>query len=314
MIISLQVTNTENFCVFNDIISVVEPEVLTIFGSTSDFSGFGVTCFGATDGSIDMTVIGGTEPYNIVWDDGFITEDVDNLGVGTYAVEVIDSNGCSVNTTFIITEPPNSLSISELHSDYGGFGVSCSGGTDGFIDITVNGGVSPYQYEWSNGSNDEDLLNISAGDFSVQVFDQNGCSIDLTVNITEPDAVEIFNQNIETVARPGGNDGSINIDLNGGFPPYIYNWSSLNGFTSNNEDIDNLVSGDYSLEIIDDLGCNYNFVFTVPEQEQISIDINSQNISCLGKMMVQLILLYLEARLLLIITGQMVQTHRILIT
>ena len=279
----LQVTNTENFCVFNDIISVVEPEVLTIFGSTTDYSGFGVTCFGATDGSIDMTVIGGTEPYNIVWDDGFITEDVDNLGVGTYAVEVIDSNGCSVNTTFIITEPPNSLSISELHSDYGGFGVSCSGGTDGFIDITVNGGVSPYQYEWSNGSNDEDLLNISAGDFSVQVFDQNGCSIDLTVNITEPDAVEIFNQNIETVTCPGGNDGAINIDLNGGFPPYIYNWSSLNGFTSNNEDIDNLVSGDYSLEIIDDLGCTYNFVFNVPEQEQISIDINSQNISCFGE-------------------------------
>ena len=62
------------------------------------------------------------------------------------------------------------------------------------------------------------MLNISAGDFSVQVFDQNGCSIDLTVNITEPDAVEIFNQNIETVTCPGGNDGAINIDLNGGFP------------------------------------------------------------------------------------------------
>ena len=58
----------------------------------------------------------------------------------------------------------------------------------------------------------------------------------------------------------------------------IFKW-----ITSNNEDIDNLVSGDYSLEIIDDLGCTYNFVFNVPEQEQISIDINSQNISCFGE-------------------------------
>jgi len=279
----LQVTNTENFCVFNDVITIEEPELLTIFGSTSDYSGFGVSCFGSSDGQIDMTIVGGTEPYNILWDDGFLTEDVDNLGVGTYAVEVIDFNGCSVNTSFIITEPPNSLTISEVHSDYGGFGVSCSGGSDGFIDITIDGGVPPYQFEWSNGSNDEDLLNIPAGDFSVEVFDQNGCSIDIIINLSEPDAVDIFNQNIETVTCPGGNDGSINIDLNGGFPPYFYNWSSLNGFTSNNEDIDNLVSGDYSLEIIDDLGCSYNFSFTVPEQEQISIDINSQNISCFGE-------------------------------
>ena len=280
---ALQITNTENFCVYNDLINVSEQDLLTIFGSISDYSSFGVSCFGANDGSIDMTIIGGTEPYNILWDSGSTSEDLIDLIAGSYSVDVVDFNGCIANTTFVITEPSSTINISEIHSDYGGYGVSCSGGNDGFIDITIDGGVPPYEFEWSNGSTEEDIDNISAGDYTVEVTDQNGCFSEIMVTLSEPIAIEIVNEDIQTVTCPGGNDGAINIDLAGGFPPYIYNWSSDNGFSSSDEDIINLVSGDYSLSITDDLGCSYNFFFIVPEQEPISVDVDYQDISCFGE-------------------------------
>ena len=54
------------------------------------------------------------------------------------------------------------MTISEVHSDYTGFGVSCNGATDGFIDITVQGGTGSYVYDWSNGETTEDLSSVGA--------------------------------------------------------------------------------------------------------------------------------------------------------
>ena len=63
-----------------------------------------------------------------------------DLAAGAYSVTATDENGCSVSVEVIITET-DEMTISEVHSDYNGFGVSCNGATDGFIDITVQGGT-----------------------------------------------------------------------------------------------------------------------------------------------------------------------------
>ena len=78
------------------------------------------------------------------------TEDLSDLGAGTYSVIATDENGNSVSISIDITES-EAMAISSVASDYTGFGVSCNGATDGSIDITVTGGTGNYTYAWSNG-------------------------------------------------------------------------------------------------------------------------------------------------------------------
>ena len=112
---------------------------MAISETHSDYTGFGVSCNGATDGSIDVTVTGGTGFYTYEWSNGATTEDVFDLGAGTYSVIVTDDNGCSSSIEVELTEP-EIFAIEFSISDYLGFGVSCAGASDGFIDITVTGG------------------------------------------------------------------------------------------------------------------------------------------------------------------------------
>ena len=163
---------------------------MAISETHSDYTGFGVSGAGATDGSIDVTVTGGTGVYTYEWSNGATSEDLSDLGAGTYSVVVTDENGCSVSIEVEITEPEN-MEISETHSDYTGFGVSCNGATDGSIDVTVTGGTGVYTYEWSNGATSEDLSDLGAGTYSVVATDDNGNTVSISVEITESDAMSI---------------------------------------------------------------------------------------------------------------------------
>ena len=124
---------------------------MDISATWSDYTGYGVSCNGASDGSIDVTVTGGTGNYTYDWSNGEATEDVSNIGAGTYSVTATDENGCSVSIEVEITET-EAMAISETHSDYTGYGVSCNGASDGYIDVTVTGGTGNYTYllvKWS---------------------------------------------------------------------------------------------------------------------------------------------------------------------
>ena len=89
------------------------------------------------------------------------------------------------------------MDISATWSDYTGYGVSCNGASDGSIDVTVTGGTGNYTYDWSNGESTEDLSNIGAGTYSVVVTDENNCSVSISVEITETEAMDI-SENILT--------------------------------------------------------------------------------------------------------------------
>ena len=156
----------------------------------SNYNGFGVSCNGASDGSIDVTVTGGAGNYTYSWSNGETTEDISDLTAGTYTLTVTDDNGCQQDITVEITES-DEMSISETHSNYSGFGVSCNGASDGSIDVTVTGGTGNYTYSWSNGETTEELSDISEGTYTVTATDENGCFIDITVEITETEEMNI---------------------------------------------------------------------------------------------------------------------------
>ena len=149
------VATDENGCSVSITVEITESEEMAITETHSDYTGYGVSCNGATDGSIDVTVTGGTGVYTYAWSNGATTEDIADLGAGTYSVVVTDENGCSVSIEVEITET-EAMAITETHSDYTGYGVSCNGATDGSIDVTVTGGTGVYTYAWSNGATTED--------------------------------------------------------------------------------------------------------------------------------------------------------------
>src|SRR5204863_8378631 len=105
---------------------------------------------------------------------------------GTYTYTVTDANGCVISNSITLTSP-NPLSPLQASSNNNGFGISCYGGTNGFIDLTVNGGSGPYSYLWSPGSvTTQNVSYLGAGLYIVTVTDANGCTAIDSTNMTEP--------------------------------------------------------------------------------------------------------------------------------
>jgi len=128
-----------------------------------------VTCNGAANGSIDVTILEGTPDFIFEWDNGMMTEDISGLVPGTYRLKITNGNGCSVWGSYTV-EGPTAL-VADLDV------VQPTSDEAGEIDLTVSGGVAPYSYTWNNGETSEDLFDVTAGFYEVTVIDANGCDI-----------------------------------------------------------------------------------------------------------------------------------------
>jgi gliding motility-associated-like protein len=138
-----------------------------------------VTCFGFNNGAIELTVTGGTTPYTFAWSNGAVVEDLVALGPNTYNVTVTDANGCQVNSSGTVTEPAQLVATSVNTN------VTCFGGSDGAINLTVTGGLAPYLYSWTGGPATEDRTGLAIGTYSVSIVDQNGCILPFSTTITQ---------------------------------------------------------------------------------------------------------------------------------
>ncbi len=133
-----------------------------------------VSCFGGTDGRIDVTVSGGTQPYAFLWQgQNVTTKDIAGLPAGTYTLRVTDGVGCSKDVTATITQPsaPVALRVQTL--------PVCVGQTNGKITVNATGGTAPYQYSVDNGSSFQVspvFASVGVGTYAVWVKDANGCT------------------------------------------------------------------------------------------------------------------------------------------
>ena len=256
-----------NGCSIQKSYTITSPDELTLSGTTTDIS-----CFGAADGAINITATGGTAPYTFVWSNGAGTEDISGLSPGNYSVQITDANGCTKTESFTITEP-TVLAFSHSKVD-----VSCFGGSDASINISIVGGTAPYTYAWSNGATSEDISGLSAGDYTVVVTDVNGCQISQTINVVEPVAALTTVESITNLTCFGANDGSIELLVTGGTAPYTYNWN--NG--SSTEDIYAQAAGAYQVTITDANGCSIQGNYSINTPDPLTSIGTSQNISCNG--------------------------------
>ncbi len=157
----------QNGCTQVEEYSIVEPGDLV-----ATVTPLNVSCAGSADGSIDLTVSGGTAPYFYLWSHGATTQDVQNLDGGPYSVTITDDNGCVIVQMADVFEPaPLTLTIV-------GVDPTCESGTDGFAEITVTGGSTPYAYQWDDPAQQTNALcsNLGMGTYHVTVSDQHGCT------------------------------------------------------------------------------------------------------------------------------------------
>ncbi|HEX2900790.1 MAG TPA: T9SS type A sorting domain-containing protein, partial [Bacteroidia bacterium] len=286
-----------NGCSTSSSFTLTEPAVLASSGVAATYvCGTNVSCNGANDGSIDLTVTGGATcaAYTYNWSNGATTEDVSGLTAGTYSVTITDANGCSTSSSFTLTEPALLTSSGVAATYVCGTNVSCNGANDGSINLTVSGGAScvAYTYAWSNGATTEDVSGLTAGTYSVTITDANGCSTSSSFALTEPAlltssgvaATYVCGTN---VSCNGAADGSINLTVSGGAScvAYTFNWS--NGATT--EDVSGLTAGTYSVTITDANGCSTSSSFTLTEPTLLTSSgiaatyVGGYNIRCHGE-------------------------------
>jgi gliding motility-associated-like protein len=241
---------------------------------SASVTGTNITCFGASNGVADLTVSGGTAPYTYAWSNSSTNEDLSNLSAGNYDVTITDANNCIATATITITQPSASLSASVI-----GTNITCFGASNGAADLTVSGGTAPYTYAWSNSSTNEDLSNLSVGNYDVTITDANNCTTTATVTITQPSAVLSASINGTNVLCFGNTTGAADLTVSGGTAPYTYAWSN----SSTTEDLSNLTAGNYDVTITDANNCTSTATVTITQPSAVlSASINGTNVLCYG--------------------------------
>ena len=261
-------------CLNADTFNISEPDLLISSAIIiTDFNGFNISCFADSNGLAEVVYSGGTSPYEVLWSNGDTTDIADSLAVGTYNVLVTDTNGCEINASVTLNEPP----LIELTADSSA--VSCFGGADGFIDLTVVGGVPTYSFDWSNLETEEDTDSLMAGSYTVTVTDLNGCSDTLSSTITEPEAPVSITETHVNIDCFGNTTGSIDVTVQGGTSPYSYLWNT----NVTTEDLTNLAAGTYTLTVTDSLNCTEVIVVELTEPAApLDVTLGVVDVSCFG--------------------------------
>ncbi len=255
-------------------VTITEPTVLN--ASTISISSTDVSCNGGNDGSATVTVTGGTAPYTYLWSDGQTTATASNLAAGTYTVLVTDANNCSFDMTGVngvtITEPLTLVTSSITSTDATGNGVS-----DGTATITVTGGTTPYTYLWNDGQTTATATNLAAGTYNVTVTDANGCTVNESIVVNEPNALLSSTTTTDALCN-GDNTGSATVSVTGGVSPYTYLWSD--GQTT--ATASNLSAGNYSVTVTDANGYTTSSNATVNEPTLLTGSTTTTDALCNG--------------------------------
>lgn len=230
-----------------------------------------VSCAGGTDGTATISPAGGSGIYIYSWSPAGGTSATSNgIPAGNYTCTITDSNGCSTSQAITITQPaPISIPVSST-------GTTCFGGNNGTATAAPTGGTGSYTFSWSpTGDTNSTASNLSAGTYSIQVTDANGCISTQTIAVTQPSAVTA---SVSTTPANCSNDGSATATPSGGTGPYTYNWSS----GGNAQTESNLFSGNYTVTITDALGCTGSQTCTVTQAGALSSTLSATNITCFG--------------------------------
>ncbi len=263
---AFQVTVTDaNNCSIQGSVSVINMDGPSISGVVTNSS-----C-SANNGSIDLSITSGTLPFTFLWSNGATTEDINNLSANTYSVTVADANNCVQILSF------NVDSISGPYLSYSSINTHC-GLNNGSVDVTVNGGQSPFVYNWNAGTYaSQDLVNINAGVYQLVLTDANNCVRTISVVLTDTPGPTTQISGIPSTC--GFSNGSTQVIVSGGTTPYYYSWSNIPA-SADSFAIQLAGNKTYSVTVTDDNGCSVVDSIFINNIAGPSVSNTSNGISC----------------------------------
>ena len=281
----------ENTCPIEHEVTITEPAVFTL----SDESIVQNKCHDTAEGSIDITMIGGTpDPvtglYKYSWTGELgvnpTSEDQINLIPGEYHVEVEDAKGCVWKKSYVM-ENPDELDITLDVKN-----LTCTGASDGSITATVTGGKTPYTFKWKD-NNDVELpttveviSNLSVGTYKVEVEDYLGCVKTSQAEVTEP-TVLTAQVLVKDISCHSETDGRLEVAATGGTKDYTYAWYHMPDTSvpvSTSAFMEDLSDEVYQVKVLDNNGCSWmSPLVSCLKPSPIAIDPDVTNVAINGE-------------------------------
>jgi subtilisin-like proprotein convertase family protein len=235
------------------------------------------SCTGFSDGTLELSITGGTPPYNVTWNNGTSGLLNDNLKGGIYYAEITDFGGCMKRTKFVELKTNTQINFTVLSIER----PSCEGKEDGNIIIAHSGGTPPFNYKWSNDTTTKDLTAIGSGAYRLTIHDGTGCTfVSTEITVTSRPSVLADITRIKSPSCFELSNGELEIAAINGSPPYTYVWN--NGVTGNK--LTAIPSGTYTSSVTDSQGCLFIFNAKVNSPPQLKSEIISiEQVRCHGE-------------------------------
>jgi hypothetical protein len=225
-----------------------------------------VTCNGANNGDINVTITGGGTTFTSSWSNGATTEDLTGLAPGSYRDTIRNEFGCRTILSALSVIQPDTIGIAGTVVN-----VLCNGDTTGSISLVVTGGTSPYLYAWTSGDTTQSITSLSAGSVSVTVTDANLCSKSASFTVSQPTILVLTSDSSRNVTCNGGSNGAAYFSASGGIAPYNFDWSSGDSTAS----VTTLAAGTYTVTLTDANACSVTATVSISQPAALAISLDS---------------------------------------
>ena len=248
---TVTVTDASGVCTTSTTVTIA-PSAAMLVNATSTPTG----CNSKFDGTATATPSGGMSGYTFSWlPSGQTAQTAVGLGSGTYTVTVEDFNGCTETQTASVgsANPPTATIATQTN-------VVCYGNATGSATLNVNGGTTPYTYNWlPSGGTTATESGLAAGSYTCNITGNDGCSATQVVMINQPSAIAIAVSSTQALCSVS--NGTATAMATNGYPPYTYSWSD--GQVA--QTATSLTAGTYTVIVKDVNTCSQSQTITITQ-------------------------------------------------
>jgi uncharacterized protein (DUF2141 family) len=231
-----------------------QPPPLTLGFNTSL-----LLCNGDRNGTALALPQGGTPPYRYTWSTEQTTAGIDQLSDGTYSAVVTDARGCMVLGQAEISAPDGlTVTAEPVHP-------RCQGEANGSVQLHVEGGKPPYQYQWSSGQQTESISQLPAGTYAVRISDANGCFINRSYELAQPDRPPLNLGGDRVLCR----DQQLDLDVTINDPAAQYRWLKDGASFADRPAVRLSEAGTYQVRITSGAGCTNGQELRISRDEAV---------------------------------------------